>query len=502
MIDPTPLTGPRVSVTARIGWLMRSWRTAQDLSLGEMASRLGEVGLTTSVPALSTAEREGARDGLLIDAYERVLGLDEGRLRATVDILCRRFSYAPLDRRPERPELLGQADLDAAVERVVDPGRTGGAWLWLARVLDRTGPVPSRFLEPLAVELVEELVRSVGPAYLTRYEAVARMRRGWAGDLLDHVLRRMVDDPGARPCLPDAFTVLTEAGSPDLLVWLADRLADPDPVVVVSAGLGVQSLRSMDAVEDDAWHLLAEPFLRAVEAAAADPDGRDPRAERGQALTSLFKNLPPGLREQVRPRLPRPLWPVPSPVSWSDDEHNVHLARCGVVADALTDAVGIPRQPLLARLLFEAVYDFRNSRVATSGFLLQSSPVAELLPEGLLPLVERGPDEATRIGAIRALLHAQVPHASTDAVQAWVDRSWPLTTPRTLAVAGNATARLPQDAVDSLRAGTHPHPLSVVEALGLAGDPAIARLVADAGVPDDVRAVARWWHTRGARVVR
>ena len=92
--------GARIDAGARLGWLLRVSREALGVNLAEMSARLSGGTMSLSVASISSIERSGQRDGRVVDAYEAALALAVGRLRAPIDILCRTFDYAPVDRAP------------------------------------------------------------------------------------------------------------------------------------------------------------------------------------------------------------------------------------------------------------------------------------------------------------------------------------------------------------------------------------------------------------------
>ncbi|WP_344342216.1 helix-turn-helix domain-containing protein, partial [Streptomyces rhizosphaericus] len=102
--DETDLNGPRVDVDRRVGWVLRMARMTTPgpaggpLRLEAMAEAVG-----VSTTRLHRVETGATRSGQVTDAYERVLAMPEGSLRAPVDVACRTFPYAQPDRDPGQP---------------------------------------------------------------------------------------------------------------------------------------------------------------------------------------------------------------------------------------------------------------------------------------------------------------------------------------------------------------------------------------------------------------
>ena len=131
--DTTPLDGARIDVGRRIGWLLRVTRLAHGMSLGETARLVSAAGPRSSPSRLSLVETGGVRNGQVVDAYEQVLGVETGRLRAAVDVLCRTFPYAPADQAPELARPSDLATFDAAVEPVLTGGAGASEWFTFVR---------------------------------------------------------------------------------------------------------------------------------------------------------------------------------------------------------------------------------------------------------------------------------------------------------------------------------------------------------------------------------
>lgn len=491
--DPTDLDGARIDVGARIGWLLRVSREGAGVNLAEMSRRLAGGSAPLSVASISALERNGQRDGRLLDAYESALDLPVGQLRAPVDTVCRVFPYAPLDRTPGLSGTTGLARLDSLLERVHEGRATGGDWFTLARGLgvDQVWMIPSRHVQPLVEQLLGECVRAVGTAYATRYEAVAALRCGGYADLVEDVVRGMVDDEGAQGVVATALCAASERPTARLLAWVASLLTRPALPVVRGAAMALENMRAIGGLDPADWQVVAPHFLAAYDAA----HGRD---DVGRLLTTLYKNLPPDLRRDILARLPGPLAPVYVPASWSADHRNVHYAVCDRLAGEATAAAGLAEQPMLARMLFELIYDFRAIRVHGAGFWLMASPVVEALQCRLACLSVEGFDETTRHGALRGLLHLQVPRGH-EQLQAWFDASRPHGSPVALAIAGNAGLRVDESLLDQV-GDDSALGLATLECLGMVEHPGLAGVAADPTRSAAVRATAGWWLRHGGRV--
>lgn len=488
--DRSALDGARIELAPRIGWLLRVNRTSRGVPLRSMAALLREDGLRTSTSALSRIEAEGLRHGAVIDGYERVLGLTPGSLRAVIDILCRTFDHAPPDQEPD----LGPATLagfSASVEAVIGQAATGGGWLRFARehAGGRGFGITAAQMQPLVVRLASEMGRSVGLAYTSRYEALARLRCGPYGDVVEDVVRAAVRAPDTG-VLIDLMNALSERPTPRLLAWAGELLADEQPSVMLGAALMLQNMRSVGGLTTADWLELVPCFHAAY--AEADPPRR-------VILTRLFKTLPPHTRAAIKAGLSDPLEHVPGPSNWTRTRRNRHYEYSRELAARACDEAGLSEQPLLARLLFEVLYDFRATRTATSSYLLLASPVAESVHALVVETAVSGPDQATREGARGALVMLQTGRQVPDVVD-WLDDPENDLFDLATVLLGQAGVRLPDLALAAGLAGNETRARRVLYAAGMAGDPRLATVRRDPALSPAVRATAAWWEREGGRV--
>ena len=492
--DLTPLDGSRIDIPSRIGWLLRSTRIAHGVTLRGMAKLLAEAGVRVPLATLSRLESEGQRNGAVIDGYERALGLEPGRLRAVVDSLCRTFDYAPPDLSPG----LGEPDLAAysrAVEAVLADRPSGGDWLRFAREHedDRRFGLPTGQMLPLVARLASELNRSVGLAYVTRYEAFARLRCSAYEELVEEVVRDLVLAPGAQ-AVTDAMIAVSERPSTSLLEWMADLLNHPNLRITRGAALAIENMRSVGGLPNNAWPGFVPKFLEAYELAADD-------LPRRVTFTKLFKNLPPQTRALIQDRLSARFEHVHGPEGWDQGRRNAHLELAREVAETACTRLGQPPQPMLARMLFEILFDFRGTRSGTSGILLLGSPFGDAVHPLLLDLAANGPDETTRLGA-QGVVSAIQPADSDPDVLDWLESDDDGLVDTAYLLLGNAGRPMPDAA---LEAGLAREPVSAIRALASAGmsqHPRLPDLAADFHRDQRVRTAAAWWLREGGRVAR
>lgn len=490
--DDTALDGARIDPAARIGWLLRVSRAHAGLTIQAMRDRLADLGVDTSVASLSRAETGSQRMGSVIDAYECALGLLDGQLRSTVDTLARTFSYSPPDRSPGGP-----ADLrhfSSAVDAVHTRDVTGAAWLRFARAHDGIGRkfgLDTTVMTPLIDRLASELARAVGPAFPPRYEALARLRCGDYHQVTREVICRRLIEPGAPP-LTDVASAVSERPSHDLLVWCGELLSHESLPVAKGAAVAIENMRSVGGLSDTSWSALAPRFVQAY-------DG-SPDTARRTFLSVLFRNLTPGLRREISAALTTPLAPARLPESWVASEVNPHYARAVSYAAVATEAMGQPVQPMLERLVFEMLYDFRATRSFTSALLVAASPFVKPMQELLFELAHRDEDPITAAGAASSFLRIQDGWFSAD-LSPWLNSPQDTLLAQAFRLAGAAGIHLPDDAIVKALGGPSDVAHDAISSMGMSADPRLHLLPLDGVAAPEFRALADWWLRNGSRII-
>lgn len=488
IVDRTPLDGARVDVSARVGWMLRMAREAArpDLGLRELVTLMADHGVGVSESTLSRLETGRIRVGALVDAYEEVLDLPPTSLRGPIDILCRGFAE-PAGREPLDVSL---AAISAGIEPVLEGESTAAGWLAFADALTHPDVVtlPRGLAREATERLASEVRRAVGPGYAARYEALSLARCSRYANEVMAVGLSFIDSEGAPPLL-DLASALGELPSERLVDEMGARLGHDSIAVVQGAVCALENARVVGGLPIAKWHRLADPFVAAYEAGSEDP-------VRHAELSRLLRVLDPQLRAAVLPRLTRPLAdPVRAPMKWTRDRTNEHFEVATAVATRLTSRLGLRDQPLLARLLFESLYDFRATREVTSSFLMMGLPFAADVVAEVAALATTGPDEVTRAGARALLPRLQSPWAG-EHVAAWLADEQ-LAPPGAVALAQSGRT-VPYDVVEPWLATDDPRRTAALVALGHCAHPALHDLARTAA--PDVRVAARWLLDDGPRV--
>ncbi|WP_068107795.1 hypothetical protein [Nocardioides dokdonensis] len=490
--DPTPITGATIDVAVRIGWLLRMARlTAPGRSvprLADMVTRLQGLGLSTSSSSLHRVETGAVRDDRVVEAYERALGLQPGSLRACIDIVCRTFPYAPTERAPlER--VTSPEEMSRLHEPVLEGRAHGGQWRDWARALAQPGNIalPASVARERVVALMQETVRAVGCSYLTRYDALALLRRSAYGEVVRSAAAQMLDDPHVQ-IVNETLSAVGEAADPETRAWLVDLLADPRDVVVQGAAIGLGTMVETHGAPDF-WRPVLDRLVDLYNEAG-------PEGERWGWLSHVLRLLPPDDLAAARPRLAHP--PAPAGRILHKESRDAFVRECQVHAEEASAALGLPYQPMLARLLFEVVADGRSSRSQTSALLLATLPaVREASIDAIATIAHEHEDAWLRERAsyrITALIEDRAPRVrapAPDEEVPFLDVLWQV----------KAGVPLPEPTLlGALRTGGV-GPGSGIHAVGWSGSPILERVAAGEGDwPAEIRGAAAWWLRTGSRL--
>jgi hypothetical protein len=451
-----------------------------------MVDRLAAIGVRTSVSSLSRLEAGQRVSNDLVEGYETVLRLRPGRLRGPIDALLRTHGGEPIERRRPGPPSLEEWSVCHARVSVGEP--RGIDWLHFADMMAAPGMLglPIDLAGPKVERLAREMSRSVQVAHLLRYEALAQLRCSQYSALVLDVIRQIVEDPGTQ-VLYDLMAMLAEHPTDTLLAWCG-RLLTSDAQHVVRAGvIAIESMRQNGGAVD--WSLIETPLVEAYNGG---------EEWRRALLSHAFRVLPPRVRSSLLPRLAHPITEVRQPMDWTPSRRNLHYNLCLDLANEVTQRLGLDPQPILARLLFEALYDFRETRRGNALNFLAALPFQEELADAMLK-ASAHEDSTTREGAVLAIAGLSHP--------AYVDtaRSWVRTDERELQTAGltvlaHAADHIIPERMRELVLEPYPVGRLAMYAVGMCADPLVVELALDPDVPEHVRKAARWWLGNGSRV--
>lgn len=488
--DVTPLTGARIDVAARIGWLLRVHRTVGGMSLRQMSTALADHGVSVSASTLSRIESEGHRSDATLDGYAKVLGLPDGALSSIVNALCRSFPYAP----PAPPETTTPSleSFSRSFEAVETSTPTAGAWLELARQHAREGGfgLPRSLMEPLVHRLANEVGRSVATARFIRHEALGVLLQSPYGDVAGAVLRAHIEHPDHQNFY-DLTSAISDRASLDLLHWAGTLLRSPSIFQVRGASYVLQAMLVAGGLSAQDWQELVPHLERAWREAGGD-------AARTTLLSQVGGALPPAVQARLRDaRAVEPTPPQPS-VAWSRSRHNEHYAFATSIARAACARRGHGEEPLLARLLFESFFEPRGVRMSMASWLVANSPFGDDLTLAILEALDSCPDEDTRPAALRV---AALCNAGRDipGVDTLLDD--PADFVHGITMIGRSGMSLPADALERGLAGDETTVRQTLYCLGMAGDARLPGIAADPSRASTTRRAAGWWVAQGSRIL-
>lgn len=174
-VDPYPRTSSRIHGDSRIAWLVATCRLYSPVTGGitrlEFIRRMRSAGIALDGPRVSRWESgsQPIRERHLT-AYEEAVGQPEGTLLAANRMLRRAAGAPPSTDSFDLTSVDALDELFSVVER---RHATGGHWLRLADGLagyERIYLHPSTWTS-VCDQLIDELTRSSGVAFLRRYEA-------------------------------------------------------------------------------------------------------------------------------------------------------------------------------------------------------------------------------------------------------------------------------------------------------------------------------------------
>ncbi|MEN8706283.1 MAG: hypothetical protein ABF306_09130 [Nocardioides marinisabuli] len=492
--DPTPLGGPTIDVGVRVGWLLRMARlTAPERPahrLGDMVTRLEWQGLSTSTSSLHRVETGVVRDDRVVAAYEEALALAPGSLRAAVDIVCRTFPYSPVDRAP-LARVSGPEEMSRLHAPVLEDRATGGQWRGWARSLSQPGNVslPVDVAQERVRALMTELVRAQGPSYVTRYDALATLRRSEWGGVVRAAAAEMLADPHVQ-VVNDLMSAVGEASDPATRSWLVDLLGDTRDIVVQGAAVGLSTMAESHG-SPDFWGPVLDLLVEHYNDAG-------PAGARWHWLSHLLRLVPPADLAEVRGRLGHA--PAPVGEALQPEGREALLRVCQLHAEEASAALGLPYQPLLARLLHEFIGDGRSARSQTSGVLLAALPsVNQACVDAIVSISEEHPDPWLRERAASRVLLLVDGYLPARVRERLVGDDLPLRD-----VLWAVRAHVPVSDASLRRVVDDPEtglgPVGGMHAAGLAGWPLLGELADDPEVPEPVRGAARWWLRIGSHL--
>ncbi len=220
-------------------------------------------------------------------------------------------------------------------------------------------------------------------------------------------------------------------------------------------------------------------------------------AARRAIIAQVCRALPVVLQEEAA----TPGWGRrrrPAQVAWPRTRNNPQYAFAASIARAACPG-STPEEPLLERLLFEAGFETRGVRMATSAWLIGGSAFAHAVMETSLAVRDECPDQASRSALLRT---ATVCHQGESVPEAenLLDSPDPVDFRLATTMIGRAGMALPDVSLAEGLAGDESSVRQTLYCLGMAGTRGSGS-GRGRSLPATTRAAARWWLEQGSRIL-
>ncbi|MDF8263863.1 hypothetical protein [Luteipulveratus flavus] len=367
--DHNALRSARVDVRARIAWLLRISRMASPVggTGADFCRRLGVIGIKMDQAGLTRREVGDAEvTAELISGYETLLFLPDGHLLGVCDALSR-----TLDSRRIRPTRIVarenlRAELDDVSTRVRDGSARGADWLRMAQLITQPGGVvlPTYLQDEWTYELVDQMSRSVGGAYVARVEALSRlMREQHTMASIVRVVTEQIAEPGAQ-ATADAVSVWGDGIDPASLEAAVRVLLTTEDGPRIGAGHALLQ-RVINATMDR--HGVETVFAALRTLAHQDPEYG------GEVAFRVARRASPLLAREIAQIVGKdPLGPRPGSHIEEPAELRTYLA-------AATEESDLDGDQMLERLLREALSEDFEERRHHAHLVLMVSPYRRVL---------------------------------------------------------------------------------------------------------------------------
>ncbi|HET9500767.1 MAG TPA: hypothetical protein VFO98_10945 [Marmoricola sp.] len=489
--DRTPLNGDRVDIATRVAWLLRTARLSAPATRGlpqyAMVERLRETGLAVSRNWVHRLEAGDLRSGLGAEGYEKVLGLAPGRLRATIDLVCRSGPVSPPDSDPGA--LLDDVvAISAATDAVLVDRPTGWQWFTWARQFSRpeVRGLRVQVARALIERLCSELCRSVDAAYDSRYEALAAIRSGPYGDLVVEAARAEIADPHVQSVI-DLISAVAEVVDDAAREFCTELVGDARAHVALAGAHGVENLLAATGAGGPEWARLGA-------AVAAAFDRAEPDSDLAAGLAHALRLL--AARRVPLPTVSRPLPPTVEADVPARGATAEQWSRCQRLAADIGAGLGLGPDPMLARLLFDLLVGRSGNSAFASSRLLSALPFAPQVVAHVLAFAEAETEPALRrrmVQRIASVAGAQAP----EGVGHWLEDAD--LRPAALVLLAHGGVQPDGALLRSLLAVPDAWSRALYAA-GMTGHPLLTEAAAT-GQPAHVAGAARWWLRHGTRVV-
>lgn len=499
------MTSATVGVNQRVAWLLSVARVLSASSKGAsrevFVEELRSYGISVDLTRISRWESGSLFvPDRAIGAYEGVLGVPPGSFLAIRQGLGRSLTSEPPWRDTERE--LNPAELDSLFLLIDSRQARGGDWLALASTLTGAGQIylPSRTWADLCGHLIAELVRSVGFAYVTRYEACSTLiRHPTARRHMLRALGEYLTHPDVQivaPCL-NLLQEITDQGANDLLLRL---MASDNPILRKGAVAVAAGKAGQDQFADGDLLTLETHAVRILREHDSFASGMDALELATQLPEESFRNVHSAIRDsrtQQHLEAARTTGElVPHQLARSLSSTIATAAQANTPAAYTTEP-----DLMLQQLVRESLFHVRKTRRYHASSLIAASPYAPAVAHGCVDLIS-GENEFVALRSATMLLRIGHGRRREDLATHALHHALPAIRSRALTSLGMSTVPLgPAETaviLATLDTSSNEVASAAIAALGMAGGPRITSLLDS---PDTRRRqAARWWTDLGPAV--
>lgn len=509
--DRTSLRASTIDVDARVGWLLlmsRLHHRNAELALGgPFMAALSELGLQADRSAVSRWESGKMQPRFsVLTAYERVLELRQGQLSTVVNTLRR--AYSPEGQRAWSPVLDPQSEafhlrLDHLLDVLLSDKATGPDWTEFGYFVSAPDMLylHGSVWRELTLRLVDQMSRSVGLAYLQRFETIRilldhRIAQSWllraAGDYLSDPAVQIVADPiSVLQISPtaEAAALLMES----FLQTNSEPLSDATiPAIAYKLGAAQVAAADVDRIE--------AALMRSMRVRQRQLEGlEEVMVAMPEAAHSRLMEASRGLRghQELATAAAHGEWVRP------DTAKRVSQLLADQVRAELPSAALYDEDQMTPRIIREALFSARGEHRHHASLLLLGSPLRRPLAVALVDQIDLvGWDDPT-VPSLQRLVRYLAGVEQEPAMLRWA------TAPQThvLAEAALALGHLPSSGADlgilaDRLVGDDSHvDRALLYGLGMRQEPALVGLANDLAQPPVVRDAASWWLRQGGAVL-
>lgn len=498
-----PFASPGIDVPARTAWLLATARllspTTATMPRETFLERIRERGLRADPSRISRWESGQIQPNhAVVTAYEEVIGLPDGALWSAANLLRR---YAPGTPLLEPTGPVPAEELDEIFDLVEGREATGGHWLRMTGDLARFERVylHRTTWNTLCTQLLAELTRSGGPAFLRRYEAACALLAHPQGrGHLSRNLGRFVMHPHIQNVAP-VITLLREVAD-DSAGNLVLRLMNDDNAVRRRGATGVAPALAARGHLPGGWPALLE---RHTGRELSKGGALSRRTDAIDLITHLpkdgYERVLAGLRD---PRTRRRVEMARATMELVPKDLGRAISEgIATVAEAAGPRVSFDPDQMLRRLVREALFHAHRERRHLAGVMVAVSPYAPAVARSVLELTADPDDLVASMSwsFLRRLAHVL---DRTEVYELAAAEERPGVQARALVTLGLAVGELPEEGVTRIAAAVtasdqEAQRHAAVFALGMIDHP---RLVALAEADPALAARTAWWRSLGPAI--